>query len=159
MHRNSQLLQQLYSSLNHRYSEPIAACYHPAATFRDIAFDLQGKEEIRAMWQMICGGDISATFSILRADDREGLVKVVDEYTFTDTGRRVRNPIESSFRFQDGLIIQHVDSCDARAWASMALGGITGFLAGRIRFLRAWKARTKLRPFLQVETPAARHTY
>jgi len=149
MHPHSKLLEQLYGSLNRRDPEPMAACYHPAATFRDIAFDLRGKDQICAMWRMICSGDISATFEIVRANDNEGLVKLVDEYTFKETGRRVRNRIESRFRFQDGLIIQHVDSCDARAWASAALGGIPGFLAGRLRWLRAWKARAKFSPFLQ----------
>lgn len=157
MNPNSDLLQKLYSSLNQRLAEPMADCYHPAATFHDIAFDLRGKNEIRAMWRMICSGDISVTFEIVRVDDREGVVKLVDEYTFTNTGRRVRNPVESRFRFQDGLIIEHVDSCDARAWAAAALGGVPGILAGRFRFLRAWKARGKLRPFLEADTTCAKH--
>jgi hypothetical protein len=136
----------------------MADCYHPAATFYDIAFDLRGKDQICAMWRLICSGDISAKFEIVRVDDREGVVKLVDEYTFKDTGRRVRNPIESRFRFREGLIVQHVDSCDARAWADAALGGFAGFLAGRFRFLRARKAHAKLRPFLQTTAPCVRRT-
>jgi ketosteroid isomerase-like protein len=155
MHTNKKLLQHLYESLNRQDAKAMAECYHPDATFHDIAFDLHGKNQIRAMWQMICSGDISATFEVIRADDHEGVVKLIDEYTFTDTKRWVRNPIESRFRFQNGLIIEHRDLCDARAWAAAALGGITGFLAGRLRFLRAWKARAKLRPFLQAESCAS----
>jgi ketosteroid isomerase-like protein len=151
MHPNKKLLQQLYESLNRHDAKAMAECYHSDATFQDIAFDLHGKNQIRAMWQMICSGDISATFEVVHADDREGVVKLIDEYTFTDTRRWVRNPIESRFRFQDGLIIEHRDLCDPRAWAAAALGGVTGFLAGRLRFLRAWKARAKLRPFLQAD--------
>lgn len=149
MHSNGVLLQQLYSSLDCHNFEAMANCYHPEATFHDIAFDLEGKDRIREMWRMICIGDIRATFEVVRADDREGVVKLVDEYTFTDTGRRLRNSIESRFRFRDGLIIEHRDACDARAWASAALGGFTGFMAGRIRFLRAWTARAKLRRFVE----------
>jgi hypothetical protein len=125
----------------------MADCYHPAATFHDIAFDLLGKEQIGSMWEMICGGDIRSRFEIVRADEATGAARVVDEYTFTDTGRRVRNEIESHFRFRDSLIIEHLDLCDARVWAAEALGGVDGFLAGRFRFLRAWKARAKLRNF------------
>ena len=51
---------------------------------------------------MVCTGDISATFEVVHADDREGVVKLIDEYTFTETRRRVRNPIESRFRFETG---------------------------------------------------------
>ncbi len=100
------------------------------------------------MWQMICSGDIRTTFEIVSADDREGVVTLVDEYTFSETGRRVRNPIESRFRFRDGLIAEHRDSCDPRAWAAAAIGGVVGFLAGRFRFLRAWKARGMLNTFV-----------
>jgi ketosteroid isomerase-like protein len=149
MHTNEKLLHQLYDSLNRHDYQAMANCYHPAATFHDIAFHLNGKDQIRAMWQMICTGDIRSTFEVVRADDTAGVVKLIDEYTFTDTGRRVRNPIVSRFRFRDGLIIDHRDSCDARAWAAAAVGGIGGFLAGRFRFLRARKAWSKLQPFLQ----------
>ena len=151
MHANASLLRELYDSLNGHDHEAMIRCYHPEATFHDIAFDLRGTEEIHAMWRMICSGDIRATFDIVNADDRSGVVTVVDEYTFTDTGRRVRNPIESRFEFRDGRILHHSDSCDPRAWAAAALGGVSGFLAGRFRFLRAWKARSKLRAFVQAQ--------
>ena len=149
MHNRAKLVEQLYSSLNRHDYRAMATCYHPAAGFRDIAFDLKGRDQIRAMWQMICNGHIHSAFEIVRADEATAVAKLVDEYTFTDTGRRVRNQIESRFRFQDGLIIDHRDSCDARVWATAAVGGIGGFLAGRLRFVRAWKARAKLRRFIR----------
>jgi hypothetical protein len=149
MHDNRKLLEHLYGGLNRHDYEAMANCYHPAARFRDIAFDLKGKDRISTMWRMICSGDIQATFEIVGADEASGIAKLVDEYTFTDTGRRVRNPIESRFRFRDGLIIEHLDSCDPRAWATAAVGGIGGFLAGRLRFLRAWKASAKLQRFIR----------
>lgn len=99
------------------------------------------------MWRMVASGDIRVTFERADADDREGSARVVDEYTFHDSGRRVRNVIDSRFRFLNGRILEHRDSCDARAWGEMALGGIQGLLAGRCRFLRSWKARKKLRDF------------
>jgi hypothetical protein len=107
------------------------------------------------MWQMICAGDIRATFQVVQADEAEGRVSLVDEYTFNLSSpdpakrRKVRNVIESSFRFRDGLVVEQVDSCDARTWAAMALGGVSGFLAGRIRLLRSWKAMKKLRDFVR----------
>jgi len=149
MHRNAVLLQRLFVSLNGHDPHAMAECYHPDARFQDIAFDLQGKREIAAMWKMICRGDIRAKFHVLHADDQGGLVKVVDEYTFSDTGREVFNPIESRFEFRDGLIATHVDTCDPVIWAAMAIGGFRGFLAGEFRALRAWKARKKLEPFLK----------
>jgi ketosteroid isomerase-like protein len=157
MHPNTKLLQKLFNSLNRQDSKAMADCYHPEATFRDIAFDLHGRDEIGAMWEMICSGDLKATFEVVHANDDAGVVKLVDEYTFKETHRKVRNPIESRFRFQDGLIIEHHDICDPRAWAAAALGGVIGFLAGRFRFLRAWKARGKLKPFLKKKPLTAHH--
>jgi ketosteroid isomerase-like protein len=154
MHPNAQLLQRLYSSLGRHDHQAMTDCYHPDATFHDIAFDLQGKDQIGSMWRLICSGDIRTTFEIVKVDDCEGIVTLVDEYTFSETGRRVRNPIESRFGFRDGLIAGHRDSCDPRAWAAVAIGGLVGFLAGRLRFLRAWKARGMLRTFMRAERSA-----
>lgn len=148
-HPNAELVRRLYGCLDRHQPEEMAKCYHPDATFHDIAFDLSGKERIAAMWRMICAGDIRAALESVQAGDATGSATVVDQYTFTDTGRPVRNRIQSEFRFRDGLIVEHRDSCDARAWASAAIGGAAGFLAGRFRFLRAWKAGRKLRRFVR----------
>ena len=148
MHPHALLLERLFTSLNRRDHNAIAECYHTNATFRDIAFDLHGKEEIHNMWRMICAGDIRATFEVVQADDEQGRVRLIDEYTFSDTGRKVRNVIDSQFRFDDHLVIEHRDVCDPRAWASMAIGGVGGFLAGRVAVLREVKARRKLAKFV-----------
>jgi len=155
MHPNAELLQRLFSALDRHDHRAMAACYHPEATFRDIAFDLRGRRRIHSMWHMICEGDIRAKFKVAHADDYEGRVRLVDTYTFGATksppkpGRLVRNVVASRLRFRDGLIIEHRDACDARAWAKAALGGPIGFLAGRMRFLRSWAARKKLRGFVE----------
>ena len=154
MNCNAELLHRIFSNLNRHDHQEMANCYHPHAAFHDIAFDLRGKNQIHSMWRMICAGDIRATFEVVQASEQEGLVRLVDEYTFSETGRRVCNPVESRFRFRDGLIVEQRDSCDARAWATMALGGLSGFLAGRFRFLRSWKARSMLRRSIR-ETESA----
>jgi hypothetical protein len=56
MHANVVLLQKLFTSLNEHNHQAMADCYHAEAAFRDIAFDLRSKEQIHAMWQMICEG-------------------------------------------------------------------------------------------------------
>ena len=154
MHSNADLLHRLFTALDRHDHRAMASCYHPAATFRDIAFDLRGSRQIHGMWHMICKGDIRATFKVVHANDQEGRVRLVDRYTFGATrkplksGRPVRNVIDSRLRFRDGLIIEHRDTCDARAWAKSALGGPIGFFAGRIRFLRSHAAKKKLDGFV-----------
>ena len=148
MHNNAKLLETLFSAVNAHDHRAVAGCYHPNATFKDIAFNLTGSHRIHAMWHMICDGYIKATVHKMDADESVGWVKVTDEYTFSDTGRKVVNPIETTVRFKEGLISTHNDDCDPRRWAMMALGGVNGVLAGRIEFLRRWKAHKKLQKFL-----------
>jgi hypothetical protein len=39
---------------------------------------------------MICAGDLRSSIEIVHADDEAGRVKLIDEYTFSDTGRKRR---------------------------------------------------------------------
>ena len=152
MHPNDALLQRLFTALDQHDYPTMGACYHQKkkVMFHDIAFDLTERKRILAMWHMICEGtDIRARFDVVNANDRDGRVSLVDEYTFRDTGREIRNIIESRFRFEDGFIVEHRDFCDARAWASMAFGGMKGFVAGHIRLLRSITANKKLNEFIK----------
>ena len=132
MHPHTEVLTRLFTALDRHDHEAMAACYAENASFRDIAFKLEGRTRIHAMWHMICDGDIKTTFKIDEVDDRTAFVTVVDDYTFRAKGRKVHNVIQSRFRFKDGAIVEQQDSCDSRQWASMAIGGVGGFLAGRI---------------------------
>jgi ketosteroid isomerase-like protein len=164
MHPSAVLIEKLFGALDRHDPRAMAECYHSDAVFRYIAFSLRGKREIDAMWRMICGGrsNIRATCEVIEADDHTGRARVVDDYTFFESddsppssGRPVHNVIDSNFRFRDGLIIEHTDVCDAAEWGRMAIGGVRGFLAGQLRFLRSRKARQKLDAFLAKQSASA----
>jgi len=146
--QNAELVSRLLTALNRRDHVEMASCYHPDATFRDIAFDLKQKKQIHAMWHMISETDLRAAFRVLQVDNEHGTAEVVDDCTFSQTNRPVHNVIVSHFHFQDGLILEHRDDCDAHRWADMALGGILGFLVGRLRFLRSFQAHRLLQAFI-----------
>jgi hypothetical protein len=148
-HANVALLRRLFAALQARDHEAMAKCYAPTATFRDIAFTLSNRREIHAMWRMICDTGVTVTVEHLDADDRTGHARTIDRYTFSDTGLPVVNQIQSRFEFENGAIVVHRDECDARRWAEQAFGGtLTGWVAGRFRPARAFKARKKLRRYL-----------
>jgi len=154
MHPNADVLQRLFFGLNQHDHEVMAGCYQEKATFKDIAFELKGKKQIHAMWHLICeppghSADIRAMFQIIHADEDRGWVNVVDEYTFGPYRNKVINVIDSHFRFGDGLIKSQIDFCDSRSWAAMAIGGLSGFLAGEFRFLRSRSAGALLREFVR----------
>lgn len=115
-----------YAAFGERDHEAMAACYHPDVRFSDPVFeDLEG-DEARAMWHMLCeqGRDLEVTVDDIQGDDASGQAHWEATYTFSPTGRTVHNKIDASFRFQDGLIIEHIDTFDLWAWTRMALGPI-----------------------------------
>lgn len=148
MHPHAALVEKLYTGLDRKDHQAMASCYHPEATFQDIAFTLRGKQRIHAMWHMIAGTDLRASFTLLHVDDQTGAVDLIDEYTFRDTGRRVHNVIRSDFRFRDGLISEHRDSCDSLRWGIQALGPIKGTLSWLVPAIRRAKANAKLEAFI-----------
>lgn len=151
MNSNEQLLRKYYECLNNHNPKGIADCYHKNAAFRDIAFDLKGKEQIFAMWDMICSpnkldipSDIKANIHELSTNASMGKAVVSETYTYRDNGRKVNNKIHTYFEFLDGLIYRQKDDCNAIEWAKQAFGGVSGFLAGHIGFIRRLKAMRKL---------------
>jgi hypothetical protein len=149
MHQNVDLLRRLYDSLDWHDASAMAACYHAGATFEDIAFRLDGRPRIHAMWRMICEGDIRVDIQALEADSRHGRARIVATYTFSETNRQVRNEIESRFDFEDDVIRTQQDDCDPKKWAAMAFGGIKGFFAGRSERRRRKAAKDKLDRYIK----------
>lgn len=150
--QHEQLLATLFQCLNARDPVGIANCYHQDASFQDIAFTLNGKKQIEAMWDFICSpdengtpSDIQAVVLDLSANESTGRATVVDIYTFRKHKRHVANLIESSFTFQGDKIIRQVDHCDPVCWARQAIGGFSGFLAGHVGCIRRGQAMKTLR--------------
>lgn len=55
------------------------------------------------------------------ADETSGSARWRAHYTFSETGRPVINDIHATFRFEDGLIVEHRDEFDFHRWARQAL--------------------------------------
>ena len=139
---NRALIERFYAAFGECNGAAMTACYAPDAHFRDPAFgDLEG-EEIGAMWRMLTGRatDLKIELHEHDADEESGSAHWIARYTFS-TGRPVVNDIQASFRFADGLIVDHVDEFDFRNWAKQALGP-SGHLVALLPPLRS-KARAK----------------
>ena len=124
MHPNEELLTKFYTALASRDPETMAACYAPNASFSDPVFPGLKDGEPQKMWRMLCGRakDLSVTFKVVAADDRRGRAEWVATYSFSGTGRKIVNRIESSFEFEDGKIIAQKDHFNLYAWTKQALG-------------------------------------
>lgn len=135
-------LERFYRAFRDLDADTMQACYAPQARFDDEAFSLQGREEIGAMWRMLCEAvkaqgredwqlDFSTTPSSAHWEPR---------YRFSATGRRVHNIIDAEFSFDaQGLILTHHDRFDFWRWSRQALGlpglllGWSGMLRGKVR--------------------------
>ena len=148
MHENARLLEKFFKSLQADDHRAVAACYHRAATFEDIAFKLPNKQMIHAMWHMITEADLRLTYRIESADDRHGTACWTADYTFRDTGRKVHNQLKSTFVFEDGLIISQRDDCNPWRWGVQALGPVRGTLSTLVPAKRREQAMGKLRAFI-----------
>jgi ketosteroid isomerase-like protein len=136
MNTNEQFINKFYEAFAQKDYHTMAECYHPDATFKDEAFDLDGRKQIGSMWRMLIerGTDLKIEFSNVQANDSTGKAHWEAWYTFSQTGNSVHNIIDANFTFKDGKIFNHRDSFDFHRWASQSLG-ITGKLLGWTGFL------------------------
>ena len=141
-HPNAELLNRFYQAFAALDADTMAACYAVDARFKDEVFTLTGRDEIAAMWRMLCQAtqakgraDWSLRFADVSADAAHGRAHWQANYRFSATGRLVHNIINGDFRFRDGLIIDHRDRFDFWAWSRQALGA-PGWLLGWSPMLR-----------------------
>lgn len=153
---NKQTIERFYAAFAECNGAAMSACYAPGAHFRDPAFgDLHG-EDIGAMWRMLTSRatDLEIELHEHEADETSGSAHWIARYSFGATGRHVVNDIQASFRFADGLIVDHVDEFDFRRWAKQALGPSGTLIAllpplrGKVRA----KALDQLEGFKREET-------
>jgi hypothetical protein len=127
---NRSLIERFYRAFQQRDGATMATCYHSSAQFRDPVFELTGAD-IGKMWKMLCsrGEDLRVEFVNVSADASAGRADWQAWYTFKSTGRPVHNVIHASFRFVDGLIVEHIDDFDFWRWSRQAIGPL-GWLLG-----------------------------
>ncbi|MGN8226255.1 nuclear transport factor 2 family protein [Gracilimonas sp. BCB1] len=131
MHKNQKLITRFYTAFQNRDAETMMKCYHEHASFKDPVFELESKEEIDAMWTMLCARakEFDLSFHSVQANELRGSAHWEASYLFSSTGRKVHNKITAHFEFQDGLIAGHLDEFNFWKWSAMALG-MPGYVLG-----------------------------
>ena len=127
---SAELVTQFYSARADRDGEAMAKCYGDGAVFEDPAFGVLTGRDPGDMWRMLCSSDtdLSVTHTIVEATSTSAVTKWVAEYTFTATGRPVRNEVTATLKIVDGKIVDHRDDFDFWKWSSQALGAPGKFL-------------------------------
>ena len=149
------LIQRFYAAFNEKDGATMAACYAPEGHFHDPVFgDLTGTEA-GAMWRMLTGRakDLRVELAAHSSDGDAGTAHWIAHYTFAQTGKPVVNDIHATFRFKDGLIVDHHDEFDFTKWARQAIG-FMGLLPP-VRSAVRKKARAGLDEFMAAEAARA----
>ena len=147
----SKLVDDFYRALASRDGDAMAECYHDDIVFQDPAFgELKGKDA-GDMWRMLCSSDtaLTVTHTVATTTDASAEASWVAEYTFSATGRQVRNEVTARMKLKDGKIVEHIDSFGFWKWSSQALG-LPGKLLGWTPFMKhkvQSEARKKLSTF------------
>ena len=143
MHPNAKTLTRFYKAFSQLDSSTMASCYAPDATFDDPAFALKGREQIGAMWDMLCTATKDKgmahwklEFNDIHADAVKGSAHWEAHYLFSATGKVVHNIIDGQFTFSpEGFIATHNDHFNFWRWSRQALGA-PGLLLGWTPFLK-----------------------
>ena len=153
MHPNQKTIQRFFHCFAEGDHHGMQQCLHPDVEFSDIGFDLRGRQ-VGAMWHMICAKGTQIMFRNAQAGDSQGSTHWECHYDFQKdedaAPHSVHNIIEAQFRFEDGLIREHRDSCDFERWARQALG-LVGFALGQTEFLHQQvrkSAKAKIEKFI-----------
>jgi hypothetical protein len=134
----------------------MAGAYGPGATFSDPVFVGLRDGEPGAMWRMLTGQAHDLQVELLEHATKEdrGAATWRATYTFSQTGRKVVNLVDSSFRFDGGLIAEQRDDFDFYRWSRQALGPM-GMLLGWSPIVKAAvrkRARASLDRFMGQRT-------
>lgn len=148
---SAELIQRFYSAFDAHDGDAMAACYGPGARFRDPAFGELHGSEVGDMWRMLTqdAARLDVELADHEATGERGSAHWIARYDFTQTGRPVVNDVHATFRFEDGLIAEHIDDFSFHAWSKQALGR-PGLLLGWTPLLRRAvraKARGRLDEF------------
>ena len=137
MKPNEKLIHDFYTCFSKGDYQGMGALYADDATFSDPIFKNLTADQTRAMWEMLLSRakDLRIEFSNISAGQEEGDAHWDAYYTFSATGKKVINRIDSRFRIRNGKIIKHVDQFDFYLWATQALG-LMGYFFGWTSFLK-----------------------
>lgn len=142
---HTDLLERFYSAFARRDPATMAQCYAADATFSDPVFPALRGAEVAGMWRMLCerGTDLRIEFRDIEAGAESGSARWEAWYSYGPSRRAVHNSVVASFRFENGLIVSHVDDFSLTRWARQALGP-TGVLLGWAEpFREAIRARAR----------------
>jgi len=137
MNQNEQVIFNFYTAFQNLDAETMVSHYTDSIIFEDPGFGEIRGEDAKNMWRMLCKNaqDLNITFSITGSKGDKVTAHWDAEYTFSRTGRFVKNSIDATFTLENGKITDHRDHFNLWKWSQQALG-TSGLLLGWSPFFR-----------------------
>jgi limonene-1,2-epoxide hydrolase len=119
-----------YEALKHKDYKTMQSLYALNAQFSDEVFKGLNGFEAGKMWEMLIksGKDLQIDYEILDTSKKAAKVRWIAHYTFSKTGRKVKNIVTSNFEIEDGKIYSQRDSFSFGKWSKQALGFVPWLL-------------------------------
>jgi ketosteroid isomerase-like protein len=120
-----------YDAFARRDGGEMSSLYADHVEFQDPVFPALRGDEARSMWKMLCerASDLNIEYQVTGSTGDTFFVRWVADYTFTATGRKVRNEVHATLTVHNGQIIMHHDRFNFWKWSAQALGP-AGMLLG-----------------------------
>ncbi len=135
---NKQLIEKFYNSFSKGDAEGMTTCYHENVTFEDPAFGTLENGRPAKMWEMLMSRKQESTtvvFNNIEANESTGKANWTATYEYGPKKRKVVNNVSANFKFNDGKIIEHIDTFNLWKWTKQALG-FSGVLLGWSSFMK-----------------------
>ncbi|MGB0885830.1 MAG: nuclear transport factor 2 family protein [Chitinophagales bacterium] len=114
-------------------------------SFDDPAFGKLNGDEVKYMWQFLTKNakNFSLEFEIISTTKNKLEAKWTAHYTFSATGNKVVNHVNSSFTIKNDKITNHKDEFDLKKWAKQALGKAIGIFGPSFLLKKGIQAQSK----------------
>jgi ketosteroid isomerase-like protein len=121
---NEEIVRDFFDAFNRRDHAAMTRHYRSDAVFEDPVFGKLAYDQIARMWKMLCqrGKDLKVQLISCHVNGDTCIAEWEASYTFSQTGRFVRNRVRSVLSMRDGKIAQQGDSFSFWKWSSQALG-------------------------------------
>ena len=129
---NKDIIEKFYTAFQNLDSKTMNSLLADDIEFEDPAFGKLKGDKVKYMWQFLCENakDFKVEFSDIKTKGNNGTGHWEAFYTFSLTGNKVHNIIDSTFEFENGLIIKHKDDFDIKKWIKQAMGSAIGIIGG-----------------------------
>ncbi len=129
---NKGIIEKFYTAFQNLDSKTMNSLLADDIVFEDPAFGKLKGEKVKYMWQFLCENakNFKVEFSDIKTKGNKGTGHWEAFYTFSQTGNKVHNVIDSKFEFKDGLITKHQDDFSLKKWVKQAMGSAVGLIGG-----------------------------